>query len=766
MNMKGKITFLLFIFFSVFASGQKNIPVYKDQSKSIDERVEDILSQMTIEEKVGQMNLLNGFWDVTGPAPADGTAALKYEQLNSGLVGGMLNVRGVNEIYKIQKIAVENTRLGIPLLFGFDLIHGYKTLSPIPLAEAASWDLEAIEKSTEVAASEAAASGLNWTYCPMMDISKDARWGRVMEGAGEDPYLGGKVAVARVRGFQGDNSFKSPLRIMATAKHFAGYGFVEAGIDYNTAEISNNILYNQVLPPFKEAVDAGIKSVMNSFNTINGIPATASHFLIRDILKGKWNFQGFVVSDWASIREMIPWGYSSDASSAAQSAAEAGTDMDLEGYVYLPYLIDLVKQGKVKESVIDDAVRRILRVKFELGLFDNPYRFLDEKREKNIIGSDSNKEAVLDMAKKSIVLLKNEKQLLPLKKSGQKILLLGSLAADKSSPLGSWTGAAEEGSAISVLEGMQKYSGNELSYVEGLALTSEKANFLMPVSYNKTDKSGFENAKNAAKQADVVVIVLGENAFSTGEGRSYAKIDLPGLQQEFLEEIYRVNKNIVLVLNNGRPLTINWADQHVPAIIEAWHLGTESGNAIAQILYGDYNPSGKLPMTFPRSVGQIPISYNHFNTGRANQNSTVFWAGYNDEDRAPLYPFGYGLSYTTFEYSNLHTNKRTYEKGENVVVSVDLKNTGIYEGKEVAQLYIQDVAASVVRPVKELKGFKLISLKPGETKTVTFELTDKELGFYNNNGVFIVEPGTFNVMIGTSSAQCSETKIEINNTTK
>jgi beta-glucosidase len=728
----------------------------------IEKKIDVLMSKMTLEEKVGQMNQYNGFWDVTGPAPVGGTAEQKYDNIKKGLVGSMLTVRGVAEVKAVQKIAVEQTRLGIPLIIGFDVIHGYKTLSPIPLAEAASWDLKAIEKSAETAASEAAASGINWTFGPMMDVSRDARWGRVMEGAGEDPYLGSKVAVARVKGFQGDNSFKSPLRIAATAKHFAGYGFVDGALEYNAAEISTNTLYNQVLPPFKSAVDAGLRSVMTSFNTVNGIPASGDQYLLRDVLKNKWGFSGFVISDWASIREMIPWGFSKDENAAAKSAVEAGTDMDMEGGIYLPFLIDLVKQGKVKKDYVDDAVRRILRVKYELGLFDDPYRFLDEKREKEVVGSKANREAVLDMAKKSIVLLKNEKNILPLKKTGQKIVVLGSLAESKNSPLGSWRIAAENNSAVSVLEGLQQYKGNSLSYVKGLELTKTEPTFLTEVEYNTSDRSGFESAKKAAKEADVVIMVLGEHGFSSGEARSRTNLDLPGLQQEFLEEIYKVNPNIVLVLNNGRPLTIPWAADKILAIVEAWHLGTEAGNAVAQVLYGDYNPSGKLPMSFPRNIGQIHISYNHYSTGRfTHKDNNVFWSHYSDVDKTPLYAFGYGLSYTTFEYSNLKINKKSFSRGEKIIVTVDLKNTGKLTGKEVVQLYLHDEFASVVRPVKELKGFELTELKAGETKTVTFSLTDAELGFYNHQNEFVVEPGTFKVIVGGNSETGLSDRFEI-----
>ncbi|RYG39696.1 MAG: glycosyl hydrolase, partial [Chitinophagaceae bacterium] len=502
-------------------------------------------------------------------------------------VGSMLTVRGVKEVRAVQKIAVEETRLGIPLIIGFDVIHGYKTLSPIPLAEAASWDMEAIKKSAQIAADEASASGINWTFGPNMDISRDARWGRVMEGAGEDPYLGSKVAVARVKGFQGDLSGNN--NIAACAKHFAAYGFAEAGLDYNTVDISNSTLYNSVLPPFKAASEAGVRTMMNSFNILNGVPATGNSFLQRDILKGKWNFSGFVISDWASVREMITHGFAKDGAEAALKAVEAGSDMDMESHIYIAELVKLVNDKKVDVALVDDAVRRILRVKFELGLFDNPYKYCDEKREKATIGNKANNDGVLDMAKKSIVLLKNEGNLLPLKKSGQKIVLIGSLANDKTSPLGSWRIASDDNTAVSVLEGMQQYKGNQLQYEKGTELTIGKTTFLDEVVFNTTDTSGFESAKKAASTADVVVMVLGEHGFQSGEGRSRTNLDLPGNQQQLLEEIYKVNKNIVLVLNNGRPLALPWAAEHIPTIVEAWHLGTQTGNAVAQVLYGDYN---------------------------------------------------------------------------------------------------------------------------------------------------------------------------------
>lgn len=716
---------------------------------SIGIKVNALLARMTLEEKIGQMNQYNGFWDVTGPVPSDGDAANKYEHLRNGLVGSMLNVRGVEEVRKVQKIAVEETRLGIPLIIGFDVIHGYKTVSPIPLAEAASWDMEAIKLSARVAAEEAAASGINWTFAPMVDISRDARWGRVMEGAGEDPYLASLIAVARVEGFQGDD-LSLANTIAACAKHFVGYGFPEAGKDYNTVDVGTSTLYNVLLPPFKAAKEAGVRTFMNAFNDLNGIPATGSAFLQRDILKGEWDFEGFMVTDWGSINEMIAHRYAENRRQAAEIAVIAGADMDMESYAYVNELAGLVKEGRVDESLIDDAVKRILRVKYELGLFEDPYRYCDETVEKEVIGSKRSQDAVLDMAKKSIVLLKNENNFLPLKKEGQKIALIGALANDKTSPLGSWRIAADDETAVSVLEGMQAYKGNTLTFEKGADVVTGETVFPKELTINVSDKSGFAAAVTAAKNADVVVMVLGEHGLHSGEGRSRSEIGMTGVQQELLETVYKANKNIVLVLNNGRPLTINWADEHIPAIVEAWHLGTQSGHAVAQVLYGDYNPSGKLPMTFPKNVGQVPIYYNHKSTGRPlkPEQGEVFWSHYTDVSNEPLYPFGYGLSYTSFSYSDL---KVDLVSNAEVTVSVKLTNTGSVKGKEVAQLYLRDEFASVTRPVRELKGFELVELNPKESKTVKFTLTPAELGFYDNDGKFIVEPGAFSVFVGGSS---------------
>ncbi len=726
---------------------------------TIESKVDSLLAIMTLEEKIGQMNQYNGFWDVTGPVPENGDAAKKYDDLRKGLVGSMLNVRGVKDVRAVQKIAVEETRLGIPLIIGFDVIHGYKTISPIPLAESASWDLEAIKKSAKVAAEEAAAAGINWTFAPMVDISRDARWGRVMEGSGEDTYLSSKIAVARVKGFQGED-LSAHNTIAACAKHFAGYGFAESGRDYNTVDVGTSTLYNTILPPFQAANEAGVRTFMNSFNELNGVPATGNKYLQREILKHQWGFTGFVVSDWGSIAEMIAHGHAKDGTHATELAVNAGSDMDMESNLYVNELVNLVKEGKVDEQLITDAARRILRVKFELGLFDDPYKYCNEEREQSVTGSKEIQDAVLDMAKKSIVLLKNENNVLPLKKEGQKIAVIGALANDKTSPLGSWRIGADDGTAVSVLEGLKAYSGNQITYAKGADLVYGQTVFARELDINVSDKSGFTEAKQVAKQADVVIMVLGEHGFQSGEGRSRADIDLPGVQQELLEEVYKVNKNIVLVLNNGRPLSINWADEHIPAIVEAWHLGTQSGNAIAQVLYGDYNPSGKLPMTFPRSVGQLPLYYNSKSTGRPNMPSPgeVFWSHYTDVSNTPLYPFGYGLSYTTFNYTNLKVN---VVSNNTVEVSVKLTNTGKLKGKEVVQLYMQDLFASVTRPVKELKGFELVELNPNESKTINFTLSKNELGFYSNEGKFLLEPGDFKVYVGGSSNTTLEAKFTL-----
>ncbi|MBK7558622.1 MAG: beta-glucosidase BglX [Chitinophagaceae bacterium] len=740
--------FLLTFQFAVQAQNNIKEPL------TIEDKIKALLQKMTLEEKIGQMNQYNGFWEITGPAPAEGDAKKKYDHLRKGLVGAVLNVKGTTNVRKLQEIAVKETRLGIPLLFGYDVVHGHKTLFPIPLGEAASWDLESIERSARIAAIEASAAGINWTFAPMVDISRDARWGRVMEGAGEDTYLGTKIGIARIKGFQGDD-LAANNTIAATAKHFAGYGFAEAGRDYNTVDVGTSTIYNIILPPFKAAVDAGVLTVMNSFNILNGIPATANRFLQRDILKDKWDFKGFVVSDWGSGLEMIDHGFAKDLKQVAELSANAGSDMDMESYAYVAYLKEMVETGKVDIKTVDDAVKRILRVKFKLGLFDDPYKYCDAAREKELIYNPAHAVAALDVAKKSIVLLKNTpvkingRPLLPLNKKQQKIAVIGALADDKNSPLGSWRIGSDDNTAVSVMEGLKKYT-SAITYAKGADLVIGKTDFINEVKINETDTSGFKAAVQLARNSDMVIMVLGEHGFQSGEGRSRTKLGLPGVQQQLLEAVYAVNKNLVLVLMNGRPLTINWAQENIPAIVETWQLGSQTGNAIAEVLFGDHNPSGKLPMTFPRSVGQVPIYYNYYSTGRPGPKPEVFWSHYTDESNKPLYPFGFGLSYTSFAYSDLRINSSNPAK---ITVTVTVKNTGSLEGTEVSQLYIRDKIASVVRPVKELKGFSRFSLKAGESKSIEFVLTAAELGFYDNNGNFITEPGDFDIMVGTNSEE-------------
>lgn len=752
--MKRALQFALILFgINVFS-----IPPGVGQS-ALDRRVDSLLSLMTLEEKIGQMNQYNGFWDVTGPAPSAGDASLKYENLRKGLVGSMLNVTGVEEVRKVQKIAVEETRLGIPLIIGFDMIHGMKTMSPIPLAEAASWDMEAIRQSSQIGAREAAAMGVNWTFAPMVDISRDARWGRVMEGAGEDTYLGSQIAKARVMGYQGDD-LSDPLTVAACVKHFAGYGFSEGGRDYNTVDLSRQTLHQVILPPFRAAIDAGARSVMNSFNDFEGIPATGNSYLQRDILKGKWNFDGFVVSDWGSIGEMVIHRIAEDGKAAAKLAVLAGSDMDMESYLYIKHLKDLVESGEINESLIDDAARRILRVKFELGLFDDPYRYCDEEREKTIVGHPDHQKGVLEIAKKSIVLLKNDDNLLPLPKIGLKIAVIGALASDKDSPLGSWRGLAEPNSAISVLEGLESNSQNQYTFAKGANLVTETPVFLKEVKINTADRSGFAQAIQTAKDADVVIAVLGEHAFQSGEGRSRSELGFPGLQQELLEQIHQVNKQIILVSMSGRPLDLSWAAEHLPAIAQVWHLGSQSGNAIAQVLFGDYNPSGKLPMSFPRNIGQLPLYYNQKSTGRPTNpgDDIVFWSHYSDVPNEALYPFGFGMSYTRFDYSDLKVEILETQK---VRVTVTLKNSGSRAGEEVAQLYLHDHFSSLTRPIKELKGFQKVSLSAGESEQVEFILGPEELGFYNGEGNLVVELGEFTVMVGGSSDASLSQKFQL-----
>ncbi len=717
------------------------------QISKIDQRVDSVLKRMTLEEKIGQMNQYNGDWAATGPITKDGD---KQNQIRKGMVGSMLNVTGVNHTRTLQEIAMQS-RMKIPLLFGQDVIHGYRTTFPIPLAEAASWDIEAIERSARIAAVEVAAAGIHWTFAPMVDISRDPRWGRVMEGAGEDPYLGSIIAKARVKGFQG-KGFGNTDAVMACVKHFVAYGAAVGGRDYNSVDMSLRTLYELYLPPFKAAFDAGAATFMNSFNDLNGIPATGNSFLQRDILKNKWKFTGFIVSDWGSVGEMVNHGYAKDNAHAAMLAANAGSDMDMESRSYIKHLAQQVKEGKVKMSVIDDAVRRILKKKFEMGLFDDPFKFCNEAREKEQWNNAAHLLAARDMAKKSIVLLKNESPLgrgagvglLPISKQTKTIAVVGPFAKAVKDHLGFWSyDWADDTARIKTLwGGIQKKlsADSKMIYAKGCGITD-------------TSKAGFSEAVNAAMNADVVVVTVGEERAMSGEAKSRSSIQLPGVQEELIKALVATGKPVVVLISAGRPLIFNWTADHVPAILYTWWLGTEAGDAIADVLFGDYNPSGKLPMSFPRTEGQIPVYYNYYNTGRPakTENDLNYVSAYIDLPNSPKFPFGYGLSYTRFDYGQLQLNKTTLKGNEQLNVSVTVTNSGQYAGEEVVQLYIRDMVGSVVRPVKELKGFKKIMLQAGESKTISFSITTNDLRFYNDQLKFDWEAGEFEIMVGTDS---------------
>ena len=718
------------------------------------------MAKMTLEEKVGQMVQHSGAEEITGTVVKD--INYKIDRIKKGLVGSMLNVTSMKKIREFQELAVNHSRLGIPMIFAYDVIHGYKTMFPIPLGETASWDMNVLEAGARVAAKEASATGLHWTFAPMMDMMRDARWGRVMEGAGEDVFLNVKAAVARIKGFQGDDLSRTDT-IAACAKHFAGYGFAEAGREYNTTEIGNVTLHNQVLPPFKAAVKAGVATFMNGFNELNGTPVTANKYLQRDLLKGEWNFDGLVVSDWGSIVELKNHGVAKDEVQAAELAVKAGSDMDMEGFSYELGLVDLVQSGRVEEALIDDACRRILKLKFQLGLFDDPFKYCDKEREKTEILSKENLAIARDAARKSIVLLKNENNLLPIKPDVKTIAVIGPFANDKNSPLGSWRAQAIPNSAVSLLEGIQNaVSENvEVLYAKGVDASRGIREFIYEIEVNKTDFSGIEAAVEIVEKADVVLLAIGEDCFESGEGRSKVDINLAAPQQALFDAIQAANKNTVVVLSNGRPMPITNLAENATTILETWHLGSESGNAIADVIFGKYNPSGKLPMSFPRHGGQCPIYYNRKNTGRPWNRGDVFWSHYTDELNTALYPFGFGLSYTTFEYNNLKLDKSTMNIGESLTVSVDVKNTGNVDGEEVVQLYIRDLVAIVTRPIKELKGFEKVLIKAGETKTVTFQLSNDELGFYDYNGKYVVESGDFKIFVGGNSEDLLEADFEL-----
>ena len=728
----------LFILFQQTASGQDT---------KIAGRVDSVLKLMTLQEKVGQLNQYSGRV-VTGPVNDQKTNMLN--DIQQGNVGSMLNVKGVKDTREIQAVALKS-RLKIPLLFSLDVIHGYKTVFPVPLAEAASWDLDAIRASAHVAARESAASGIHWTFAPMVDVGRDPRWGRVMEGAGEDTYLGSLIAGARVKGFQGEHLGGTDA-IMACAKHFAAYGAAIAGRDYNAVDLSDQQLWETYLPPFKAAVDAGVATFMNSFNTINGIPATGNSYLQRTILKGKWNFKGFVVSDWGSIGEMVPWGFATNLKDASSKAITAGSDMDMESLAYKNNLVQLVNDGQVKIELIDDAVRRILYQKFLLGLFDDPYKFSNAEREKKVMNDKTSYLVARDIAQKSIVLLKNTKELLPLQKAVKNIVIIGPLAKAKRDLEGGWIVESDTTKVISLYEGLLARAGKaNISYVKGCDISG-------------TDQSGFPAAVAAAQQADVVIMALGESYEMTGEATSRADLDLPGVQMELFKAVKAAGKPVVSVLMAGRPMIFNAIAEQSDAILYAWYLGEQGGTAIANVLYGDYNPSGKLPSTFPRSVGQIPLSYQVYNTGRPvkNPKDIKYKSAYIDELNTPRYAFGYGLSYTTFSYTDLTLSAPDMTQDGKVQLSFTLKNTGKYAGAEVVQLYLRDLVSTVVRPLKELKDFQKVMLKAGESKVITFSISKEKLAYYNHDLNFVAEPGFFNLMVGSASDDIRlEAKLEL-----
>ena len=716
--------------------------------KTIDQKVAELLAKMTLEEKVGQMVQYSGFEYATGPQQSNSAAVL--EEIKKGKVGSMLNVAGSEETRAFQKLAMQS-RLKIPLLFGQDVIHGYRTTFPVNLGQAASWDLGMIEKSERIAATEAAAYGIHWTFAPMVDIARDPRWGRVMEGSGEDTYLGTKIGLARIKGFQG-RGLGSLDAVMACAKHFAAYGAAVGGRDYNSVDMSLRQLNETYLPPFKAAAEAGVATFMNSFNDINGIPATANQYIQRDLLKGKWNYKGFVVSDWGSIGEMIPHGYARDANEAAEKAIQGGSDMDMESRVYMAQLPKLVKEGKVDAKLVDDATGRILTKKFEMGLFDDPYRFSNEKRQKEQTDNQENRKFGREFGSKSIVLLKNQGNILPLSKTVKTVALIGPFAKETVANHGFWSIAFKDDNQriVSQFDGIKNQldKNSTLMYAKGCNVDDQ-------------DKSQFSEAVETAKKADVVIMTLGEGHAMSGEAKSRSNIGFTGVQEDLLKEIAKTGKPIILMVNAGRPLIFNWASDNIPAIMYTWWLGTEAGNSIADVLFGTVNPGGKLPMSFPRTEGQIPVYYNHFNTGRPAKNNTDrnYVSAYIDLDNDPKYPFGYGLSYTDFKYSDMILSSVNLTGNQTLNISVTVSNTGKYDGEEVVQLYIRDLFGKVVRPVKELKGFQKIFIKKGESKKVDFKLTPEELKFFDEDLNFDWESGEFDIMIGTNSQNVQTKRI-------
>ncbi|HEX8847177.1 MAG TPA: glycoside hydrolase family 3 N-terminal domain-containing protein [Pyrinomonadaceae bacterium] len=723
---------LLFILLVV----AQTLPVIAQSSQAdVEKRVNTLLARMTLEEKLGQLQQLDGH--------ADGRYKDEHPDLvRRGLLGSTLNVRGSKNTNELQRIAVNESRLKIPLIFGFDVIHGYRTIFPIPLGEASSWDRLAVERSARIAAKEASAAGVRWTFAPMVDIARDPRWGRIAEGAGEDPFLGAAMARARVRGFQGAN-YSAPDRIVACAKHWVAYGAAEAGRDYNTTDISETTLREVYFPPFKAAADEGVGTFMSAFNDLNGVPTSANPFTLTQVLRREWKFDGFVVSDYESVKELMNHGLAADEAAAARAGINAGVDMEMVSHLYNKYGAQLIREGKVTQATIDEAVRRILRIKFRLGLFEKPYA--DEARERSEIMNGESIAAAREIAARSMVLLKNERETLPLSKGLKTIAVVGPLADDKENLIGSWSGDGRAEDAVTLLAGIKsKVSAQtRIIYAKGCDIAGEKTDDIA-------------EAVRAAREADVTVLAVGEHKDMSGEAASRSSLDLPGRQLDLIKAVHETGKPYVVVLMNGRPLTINWVAENSPAILEAWFAGTQAGNAIADLLFGDANPGGKLPVTFPRAVGQIPLYYNYKNTGRPPDVNNKYTSKYLDVPVTPLFPFGFGLSYTQFRISNLALSARRILPDGRLTVSVDVENTGKRAGDEVVQLYVRDVAASRTRPVRELRGFERITLGPGEKRRVEFTLAREQLGFYNREMRFVVEPGEFKVMVGNSSADARE----------
>jgi beta-glucosidase len=732
-------TFLLLLLASAVGFGRPG------REAHIERRIDSLLAIMTVEEKCGQLNQLTAPWDEKKGMVIPDTLR---DQIRSGLVGSFLNVLGAVNTRRLQEIAVNQSRLGIPLLFGYDVIHGFRTVFPIPLAEASTWNPALIRESARVGAVEASAAGVHWTFAPMVDIARDPRWGRIAEGSGEDPYLGSVMAVARVRGFQGDDLARTD-NILACAKHFAAYGGAEAGRDYNVVDISERTLRDVYLPPFRAAVDAGVSTLMSSFNEIGGIPSTANHWLLTDVLRGEWKFEGFVVSDWMAIEELQAHGVAGSRLQAEVLALRAGVDMDMRIESYGRELISAVKRGIVPEAIVTEAARRILRMKYRLGLFRDPYRNCDTTLERTAQLTPAHIGLARKVAQQSIVLLKNEKGILPLNKAVGGLAVFGPLANDRVNLLGSWHAQGKEENVVSVLDGIRKKisGGTRLSYLKGCEILSDSG-------FNK------DEIQRTARNADVAVVVVGESSSMSGEGGSRSSLDLPGMQQALIRTIMETEVPLVMVMINGRPLTIPWEAEHANAIIEGWQLGIESGNAIADVLFGDVNPGGKLPVSFPRNVGQIPIYYNHKNTGRPESESR-YTSKYLDVPNTPLFPFGFGLSYTSFRYSDLRLSSSKVGLSDSVQISVTLTNTGSTSGDEVVQLYIQDEIGSVTRPVKELKDFRRVTLQPGHSSRVEFLLPVQRLAFHNIEMKHIVEPGIFRVFVGGSSAEGLESEFQV-----